>query len=93
MTKHRREDRGRHSRTDRHGGGTSDIREGRANVSVPAVQPLDTRDTMEREKALRVREAMLAWLRAFEDMHDLPRAVPTKVERGERDAKTGHHNR
>jgi hypothetical protein len=48
---------------------------------------------MEREKALRVREAMLAWLRAFEDMHDLPRAVPTKVERGERDAKTGHHNR
>lgn len=57
------------------------------------VQQFDNRDTIERQKALRVREAMLAWLRAFEDMHDLPRAVPTKVERGEAPPKTGHHNR
>lgn len=58
-----------------------------------AMHPVDARAILEREKALRVREAMLAWLRAFEDMHDLPRAVPTKVERGERDAKQEHHNR
>jgi hypothetical protein len=51
-------------------------------------QPLDSRDTMtakrelsERDKALRVREAMLFLLRAWEEMYDLPRAVPTKRER------------
>ncbi len=35
----------------------------------------------EREKALRVREAWLALLRAWEDMYDLPRAVPTRREK------------
>lgn len=42
---------------------------------------------------MRVREALMALLRAWEDMHDLPRAIPTKVERGEAPPKTGHHNR
>jgi len=40
----------------------------------------------ERDKAMRVREAMLAWLRAFEEMHDLPR-TPTSRERGEHRVK------
>ncbi len=35
----------------------------------------------EREKALRVREAWLALLRAWEDMYDLPRAVPTRRDK------------
>ncbi len=47
----------------------------------------------EREKALAVRNAYLALLRAFEDMYDLPRSIPTKVERGEAPPKTEHHNR
>jgi len=34
-----------------------------------------------REKALRVREAMLFLIRSWEEMYDLPRAVPTKRER------------
>ena len=58
---------------------------------------LDQRATMslnrEREKALAVRNAYLALLRAFEDMYDLPRSIPTKVERGEAPPKTEHHNR
>jgi hypothetical protein len=57
------------------------------------IHTLDPRGTIEREKALAVRNAYLALLRAFEDMYDLPRSVPTKVERGERDAKQEHHNR
>ena len=59
----------------------------------PAIQPLDNHGRIEREKALAVRNAYLALLRAFEDMYDLPRSIPTKVERGERDAKQEHHNR
>jgi hypothetical protein len=35
----------------------------------------------QRTKALRVREAKLADLRAFEEMHELPRAIPTRRER------------
>jgi len=57
------------------------------------MQQVDTYARIEREKALAVRNAYLALLRAFEDMYDLPRSVPTKVERGERDAKQEHHNR
>lgn len=37
-----------------------------------------------RMKAMKVREAMLADLRAFEDMYNLPRSVPTLRERGEK---------
>jgi hypothetical protein len=42
---------------------------------------------------MRLRNAYLEVLRAFEDMHDLPRSVPSKVERGEVPPKTEHHNR
>lgn len=47
----------------------------------------------DREAALNVRNALLALLRSWEDMHRLPRSVPTKVERGEAPPKTEHHNR
>jgi hypothetical protein len=50
---------------------------------------------MEREKAMAVRNAYLALLRAWCDMHDLPQPIPTKAEQPNRDVtnKTGHHNR
>lgn len=35
----------------------------------------------QRYRALRLREAKLADLRAFEEMHDLPRAIPTRRDR------------
>jgi hypothetical protein len=35
--------------------------------------------------AMEVRNAMLAWLRAWEDMHGLPRSIPTLRERGRKD--------
>lgn len=56
---------------------------------------LDRRDTMslEQQRALDVRNALLALLRSWENMHDLPRSIPTKVERGEAPPKTEHHNR
>jgi cyanophycinase-like exopeptidase len=57
------------------------------------VQFVDNSATIEREKAMAVRNAYLALLRAWEDMHSLPRSVPTKVERGEVLPKTEHHNR
>ena len=59
------------------------------------VQPLDKPAIIspERAKALAVRNAYLALLRAWEDMHDLPRSVPSKVERGEVPPKSEHHNR
>lgn len=38
-----------------------------------------------RGKALKVREAMLADLRAFEDMYNLPRSIPTLREQGRKD--------
>ena len=62
-------------------------------MTQPAMQTVDARDRIEREKALAVRNAYLALLRAWEDMHDLPRSVPTKVERGDALPKTEHHNR
>jgi hypothetical protein len=62
-------------------------------VIQPAMQPVDARAILERQKALAVRNAYLALLRAFEDMYDLPRSIPTKVERGEALPKTEHHNR
>lgn len=48
---------------------------------------IDARDTLHQRDAaaMRVREAMLALLRAWEDMHDLPRSVPTQRERGLKD--------
>lgn len=45
------------------------------------------------ELDMAVRNAMLAWLRAWEDRCGLPRSIPTKVERGEVAPKEGHHNR
>jgi hypothetical protein len=52
---------------------------------IQPTQPIDERATMqlrnERDKALRLREAILALLRAWEEMYDLPRAVPTRRER------------
>lgn len=53
---------------------------------------ITTRDAP-RDAALRFREELRHLLRAFEDMHDFPHSFQTKVERGERDAKEGHHNR
>ena len=44
-------------------------------------------------KVMRVRNALLELLRAWEELHDLPRAIPTKVERGEAEKKREHHNR
>lgn len=46
-----------------------------------------------RQRAMRVREAKLADLRAFEDLYDLPRSIPTWGELNGRPKKTGHHNR
>lgn len=44
--------------------------------------------------AMKVREAMRAWLRAFEDMHGLPRSFQTVAERnGGLEKKAGHHHR
>lgn len=44
--------------------------------------------------ALRVREALLALLRAWEEMHALPRSIPTRAERlKEIPLDKGHHNR
>lgn len=64
------------------------------SVVQPFVPTLDDRAILEqRAKALRVRNAYLELLRAWEDMHDLPRSIPTKVERGEALPKTEHHNR
>jgi hypothetical protein len=62
-------------------------------MQQPTAPILDNTAILERQKALAVRNAYLALLRAFEDMYDLPRSIPTKVERGERDPKQGHHNR
>ncbi|HEX6293430.1 MAG TPA: hypothetical protein VFZ66_29885 [Herpetosiphonaceae bacterium] len=48
-----------------------------------------------RPAAMKVREALLALLRGWEDLFDLPRSVPTRVERGEvvRPERREHHNR
>ena len=44
--------------------------------------------------ALEVRNAMLALLRAWEEMYGLPRSIPTRAERtGEPKQDKGHHNR
>lgn len=48
--------------------------------------------------AMRVREALLALLRSWEEMHGLPRSVPTRAERGMERGGRGeyappHHNR
>jgi hypothetical protein len=42
---------------------------------------------------MRFRNALLEVLRAWEDLNDLPRSIPTVAERGERLPKTEHHNR
>lgn len=63
-------------------------------------QFIDIRATMGTTDAaaLAVRNALLALLRSWEDMHNLPRSVPTRVERGlERGGRSEfappHHNR
>jgi hypothetical protein len=49
-------------------------------------QPLDARGTIDADPAaMEVRNAMLAWLRAWEQMHNLPRSIPTLRERGRKD--------
>ena len=46
------------------------------------------------QAALEVRNAMLALLRAWEEMYGLPRSVPTRAERtGEPKKEREHHNR
>lgn len=55
---------------------------------------IDRRVIIDREKAMAVRNAYLALLRAFEDLYDLPRSIPSKQERGDAPPRTGtHHNR
>lgn len=59
-------------------------------------QPLDTGGTITLydPAAMRVREAMLALLRAWEEMYGLPRSIPTRAERtGDVKPDKGHHNR
>lgn len=43
--------------------------------------------------AMKVREALLMLLRAWEEAHQLPRSIPTRAERAGDMKKTGHHNR
>lgn len=62
-------------------------------VVPPPPPTVDAYATIEREKALAVRNAQLQLLRAWEDMYNLPRSVPSKVERGDALPKTEHHNR
>lgn len=45
------------------------------------------------DKVMRVRNSLRDLLRAYEEMHNLPRSFLTKVERGEVAPKTEHHNR
>lgn len=55
-------------------------------------QHVDGNGIIVQEKAaMRVREALLALLRSWEDMHDLPRSVPTRLERAPR--TSGGHNK
>lgn len=42
---------------------------------------------------MRVRNAILELLRAWEDLNNLPRAVPNKFEREGIKPDRGHHNR
>ena len=42
---------------------------------------LDERAILEMKRRMAVRNAILALLRAWEELYDLPRAVPTKAER------------
>lgn len=65
-------------------------------MSAPTTQPaLDNYGTIavHDPAALRVREALLALLRAWEEMHELPRSIPTRAERLGEFKKEGHHNR
>lgn len=58
-------------------------------------QPLDAQGTIEPYDAgaMKVREALLALLRAWEEAYNLPRSIPTRAERSGDLKKTGHHNR
>lgn len=54
--------------------------------------PLDSYGTLMADAAaMRVREALLALLRSWEDMHGLPRSVPKRLERAPR-ASGGHED-
>jgi hypothetical protein len=46
---------------------------------------LDASAILKRERALAVRNALLAFLRAWEEYEDLPRSIPTLRERGRKD--------
>lgn len=62
----------------------------------PCTEPTkDRTQTDEYKRLMRYRAALLEQLRAFEDLHDLPRSIPTKFERGEvvKPENRGHHNR
>ena len=50
---------------------------------------LDERAILEMKRRMAVRNALLALLRAFEDIYDLPRAIPTKAERDENERASG----
>ena len=45
------------------------------------------------QKAMEVRNALRALLRAWEDLHTLPHSFQTKAERGDTVVRTEHHNR
>lgn len=60
---------------------------------IDAYAILETTEGAPRDKAMRLREELIHLLRVLEDMHGLPRSIPSKVERGEAPPKTGHHNR
>lgn len=53
---------------------------------MTTLQPIiDERAILKRERALRVRNALLEFLRAWEEYEDLPRSIPTLRERGRKD--------
>lgn len=65
-------------------------------MSAPTYTNLDSQGTIgvHDPAALRVREALLALLRAWEEMHTLPRSIPTRAERlKDLPSDKGHHNR
>jgi len=52
---------------------------------VTTAQNLDNPAILKRERAMRVRNALLEFLRAWEEYEDLPRSIPTLRERGRKD--------
>ncbi len=52
---------------------------------MTTLQHIDNAAILKRERALRVRNALLEFLRAWEEYEDLPRSIPTLRERGRKD--------